>query len=73
MERASDGMDAWDPSFLTGLSSNHTVITIDQRGIANTTVGSKPYTPEQLANDTAGLLDALNRAIFPQFEPLLYL
>ncbi|MGC2308806.1 MAG: hypothetical protein WA461_10400, partial [Nitrososphaeraceae archaeon] len=23
---ASDSMDAWDPSFLTGLSSNHTVI-----------------------------------------------
>ena len=56
---ASDGMDAWDPSFLTGLSSNHTVIAFDQRGIANTTVGSKPYIPEQLANDTAGLLDAL--------------
>jgi pimeloyl-ACP methyl ester carboxylesterase len=56
---ASDGMDAWDPSFLTGLSSNHTVIAFDQRGIANTTVGSKPYIPEQLANDTVGLLDAL--------------
>jgi pimeloyl-ACP methyl ester carboxylesterase len=56
---ASDGMDAWDPSFLTGLSSNHTVIVFDQRGIANTTTGSKPYTYQQLANDTAGLMDAL--------------
>jgi len=56
---ASDNMDAWDPSFLTGISSNHTVIVFDQRGIANTTVGSKPYTYPQLANDTAGLLDAL--------------
>ena len=56
---ASDSMDAWDPSFLTGLSSNHTVIAFDQRGIGNTTVGSKPYTYQQLANDTAGLLDAL--------------
>src|SRR5215211_5508054 len=56
---ASDNMDAWDPSFLEGLSSNHTVIVFDQRGIANTTAGSKPYTIEQLANDTAGLLDAL--------------
>jgi hypothetical protein len=37
-------MDAWDPSFLEGLSSNHTVIAFDQRGIANTTIGSKPYT-----------------------------
>src|ERR671918_3176183 len=55
---ASDNMDAWDPSFLTGLSSNHTVIVFDQRGIGNTTAGSKPYT-YQLANDTAGLLDAL--------------
>src|ERR687889_544305 len=56
---ASDGMDAWDPSFLTGLSSNHIVIAFDQRGIGNTTAGSKPYTMLQLANDTAGLLDAL--------------
>jgi pimeloyl-ACP methyl ester carboxylesterase len=56
---ASDGMDAWDPSFPVGLSSNHTVIAFDQRGIANTTIGSKPYTYQQLANDTAGLLDAL--------------
>ena len=56
---ASDSMDAWDPSFLTGLSSNHTVIAFDQRGIGNSTVGSKPYTYQQLANDTAGLLDAL--------------
>src|ERR671910_3004672 len=57
---ASDNMDAWDPSFLTGISSNHIVIAFDQRGIGNSTVGSKPYTYLQLANDTAGLLDALN-------------
>ena len=56
---ASDNMDAWDPSLLKGLASNHTVIVFDQRGIANTTAGSRPYTYQQLANDTAGLLDAL--------------
>jgi pimeloyl-ACP methyl ester carboxylesterase len=56
---ASDGMDAWDPSFSAGLSSNHTVIAFDQRGIANTTIGSKPYTYQQIADDAAGLLDAL--------------
>ena len=56
---ASDNMDAWDPSLLKGLSSNHTVIVFDQRGIANTTIGSRPYTYQQLANDTAGLIDAL--------------
>ena len=57
---ASDNMDAWDPSFLRGLSSNHTVIVFDSRGIGNTTAGSKPYSMQLLANDTAGLLDALN-------------
>ncbi len=56
---ASDSMDAWDPSFLTAISSNHTVIVFDQRGIGNTTVGSKPYTYQTLANDSAGLLDAI--------------
>ena len=35
------------------------MIVFDQRGIGNSTVGSKPYTYPQLANDTAGLLDAL--------------
>lgn len=56
---ASDGMDAWDPSFTASLSSNYTLIAFDQRGIGNTTVGSKPYTYQQLANDSAGLLGAL--------------
>ena len=55
---ASDGMDAWDPSFLTGISSNHTVIAFDQRGIGNTTLVPN-HIYQQLANDTAGLLDAL--------------
>ena len=56
---ASDNMNAWDAGFLESLSSNHTVIVFDQRGIANTTIGIKPYTYQQLANDSAGLLDAL--------------
>ena len=57
---ASDNMDAWDPSLLRSLSSNHTVIVFDSRGIGNTTTGSKPYSMQLLANDAAGLLDALN-------------
>jgi len=56
---ASDGMSAWDPSFLKTLSSNHTVIVFDPRGIGNTTIGSKPYTASRLANDTTGLMDVL--------------
>jgi pimeloyl-ACP methyl ester carboxylesterase len=57
---ASDNMNAWDPSFLKGISLNHTVIVFDSRGVGNTTAGSKPYSMQLLANDTAGLLDALN-------------
>jgi pimeloyl-ACP methyl ester carboxylesterase len=52
-------MYTWDPVFLKGLSTNHTVIVFDNRGIGNTTVGSKNFTIEQFAADTAGLLDAL--------------
>jgi pimeloyl-ACP methyl ester carboxylesterase len=55
----SDGLSRWDPTLLKTLSSNHTVIVFDPRGIGNTTIGSKPYTPSQLANDTTGLMDAL--------------
>jgi len=56
---ASDIMDAWDPSFPRSLSSNHTVIAFDSRGLGNTTMGSKIYSMQQLATDAAGLLDAL--------------
>jgi pimeloyl-ACP methyl ester carboxylesterase len=52
-------MDAWDPTVLRDLSSNHTVIIFDNRGVGNTTAGTKPFSMIQFANDTAGLLDAL--------------
>jgi pimeloyl-ACP methyl ester carboxylesterase len=52
-------MNSWDPSTLKSLSSNHTVIIFDNRGVANTTTGSKAFSIQQFANDTAGLLDVL--------------
>ena len=52
-------MDAWDPSILKAISLNHTVIIFDNRGVGNTTVGTKPFSIIQFANDTSGLLDAL--------------
>lgn len=52
-------MDVWPSYMLQELASNHTVIIFDHRGVGNTTLGSKPITIQQLANDTAGLLDAL--------------
>jgi pimeloyl-ACP methyl ester carboxylesterase len=56
---ASDTMDGWDPVLLDRLSSNHTVIVFDYRGMGNTTSGTEPYSVQVLANDTAGLMDAL--------------
>ena len=49
----------WDPIFLKGLSTNHTVIVFDNRGIGNTSVGFKNFTIAQFTADSAALLDAL--------------
>jgi pimeloyl-ACP methyl ester carboxylesterase len=56
----SFAMDSWDPVLLETLASNHTVIIFNNRGIGNTTSGSEQFSIEQFANDTAGLLEALN-------------
>ena len=56
---AGMNMDAWEPSTLKSLSTNHTVVIFDNRGGGNTTTGTKPFSVQQFANDTAGLLDAL--------------
>ena len=54
-------MDSWDSTLLETLASNHTVIVFDNRGIGNTTSGSELTSSISLfANDTTGLLDALN-------------
>jgi pimeloyl-ACP methyl ester carboxylesterase len=56
----SFAMDSWDPVLLGKLAANHTVIVFDNRGIGNTTSGAgKGFPIGLLANDTAGLLDAL--------------
>ncbi len=52
-------MNSWPLSSLRNISSNHTVIVFDNRGIGNTTTGTKPFSIQQFANDTAGLLDSL--------------
>jgi pimeloyl-ACP methyl ester carboxylesterase len=54
-------MDDWEPSILRNLSTSHTVIVFDKRGIGNTTVGTgtNPFSIQQAANDTAGLLEGL--------------
>ncbi|HEU5120469.1 MAG TPA: alpha/beta hydrolase [Candidatus Nitrosocosmicus sp.] len=54
-------MDGWDQVMLNKLSTNHTVIIFDNRGIGNTTLGNNETLPSihQFANDTAGFLDAI--------------
>src|SRR5918994_782229 len=54
-------MDMWDPNVLNKLSSNHTVLVIDNRGIGQTTAGNdtQKFSISQFANDTAGFLAAL--------------
>jgi pimeloyl-ACP methyl ester carboxylesterase len=52
-------MDVWDPIMLGKLSSNHTIILFDNRGMGKTIAGNKTWSMEQFANDTAGLIDAL--------------
>jgi pimeloyl-ACP methyl ester carboxylesterase len=54
-------MDMWDPNMLNRLSSNHTVIVFDNRGIGQTTAGNdtNKFSIAQFANDTAGFLAAL--------------
>ena len=56
---AQADMNAWEPSILRDLSTNHTVIVFDNRGVGNTTTGNGPFSIQQFANDTAGFLDAL--------------
>jgi pimeloyl-ACP methyl ester carboxylesterase len=56
---ASTTMDMWSPTLLK-VSSNHSVIIFDNRGAGESTAGTKEFSINQFANDTIGLLDALN-------------
>ena len=53
-------MDMWSPTLLKELSSNRSVIIFDNRGAGESTAGTKEFSINQFANDTIGLLDALN-------------
>ena len=53
-------MDVWPSSMLQKLSTNNTVIIFDNRGVGNTTAGTRPFSIGQFEDDTVGLLDALD-------------
>ena len=56
----------WDLRLLLDLSRSYRVIVFDNRGIGESTLGSKTYTMQQCAEDARGLLDQLhiNNAYF---------
>jgi pimeloyl-ACP methyl ester carboxylesterase len=57
---ASATMDMWNPLLLEQLASaNYRVIIFENRGVGETTVGTKEFSIPQFANDTLGLLDTL--------------
>jgi len=56
----SGTMDLWATEVLKELASHYQVIIFDNRGMGLTTASDKEFTIELFAEDTAGLLDALN-------------
>ncbi len=58
----SGTMDLWNPDVLDVLASHYQVIAFDNRGMGGTTAGSKDFTIEQFADDTAGFMEALGVA-----------
>lgn len=53
-------MRLWDPMLIRSLSSYYKLIIFDNRGMGNTETGQRPFSIEQFADDTAGLMDALD-------------
>lgn len=53
-------MRLWDPVLIRSLSSYYKLIIFDNRGIGNTEAGQRPFSIEQFADDTAGLMGALD-------------
>jgi pimeloyl-ACP methyl ester carboxylesterase len=53
-------MDMWNPLLLEQLASaNYRVIIFENRGVGESTIGTKEFSISQFANDISGLLDAL--------------
>jgi pimeloyl-ACP methyl ester carboxylesterase len=52
-------MNLWEFALINKLASRFKVIIFDNRGIGNSTTGSKPFSIEQFCEDTSGFMDAL--------------
>jgi pimeloyl-ACP methyl ester carboxylesterase len=56
----SGTMDLWEPRLIEDLASaGYEVLIFDNRGMGETSAGTQPFTIEQFADDTSGLMDAL--------------
>lgn len=54
-----DTMDMWSPVFIEKLAKNRKVYIFDNRGAGLTSSGTKPFSIEQFAADTAGFIEAM--------------
>jgi pimeloyl-ACP methyl ester carboxylesterase len=50
----------WDAGFLTELAKHHDVIVFDNRGVGRSEPNAKTFTIEDMARDTAALIDTLH-------------
>jgi len=55
----NENLDCWDPRLIQELSKKFKLVLFDNRGAGRTDVTDKEYTIALLADDTAGLMDAL--------------
>jgi len=53
-------MRLWEPILIRSLSSYYKLVIFDNRGMGSTETGQSPFSIEQFADDTAGLMDALD-------------
>jgi pimeloyl-ACP methyl ester carboxylesterase len=57
---ASSTMDMWNPLLLEALiEANYKVIIFENRGVGESTAGTKEFSIDQFTNDTVGLINAL--------------
>jgi len=52
-------MNLWESALINKLASRFKVVTFDNRGIGNSTTGTKSFSIGQFCEDTVGLMDAL--------------
>lgn len=57
---SSSAMEMWSPRLISGLAQNNRVIIFDNRGIGSTSSSDREFSIRLFADDTAGLMDALN-------------